>query len=188
MWYDQTGLKRLKFSTKILTLDAAILSPGACLFEGTNLSEGRGTMKPFENIGAPYIDGAVWAKALNDEKLRGVEFIPVEFTPKSIPNMATRPKRLGEKCGGVLVKVTDRDVLEPVRVSVAMLVTARKLYPDSFQWLALPMRVLNLLIVMLLVFSMTAISQKAKNGVVVNGIYAVLQEGKTPEEARKIGR
>ncbi|HCA79670.1 MAG TPA: DUF1343 domain-containing protein [Bacteroidetes bacterium] len=134
MWYDQTGLKWLPPSPNIPTLDAAILYPGACLFEGTNLSEGRGTMKPFENIGAPYIDGAVWAKALNDEKLRGVEFIPVEFTPKSIPNMATRPKRLGEKCGGVLVKVTDRDVLEPVRVSVAMLVTARKLYPDSLKW------------------------------------------------------
>jgi uncharacterized protein YbbC (DUF1343 family) len=134
MWYDQTGLKWLAPSPNIPSLDAAILYPGTCLFEGTNLSEGRGTMKPFENIGAPYIDGAKWAKALNDEKLKGVTFVPVEFTPKSIPNMATKPKRLGEKCGGVLVKITDRESLEPVRVGVAMLVTAKRLYPDSLKW------------------------------------------------------
>jgi uncharacterized protein YbbC (DUF1343 family) len=134
MWYDQTGLKWLAPSPNIPSLDAAILYPGTCLFEGTNLSEGRGTMKPFENIGAPYIDGAKWAKALNEMNLKGVAFEAVEFTPKSISNMATRPKRLGEKCGGVLVKVTDREVLEPVKVGVAMLVTAKKLYPDSLKW------------------------------------------------------
>jgi len=134
MWYDQTGLKWLPPSPNIPTLDAAILYPGACLFEGTNLSEGRGTLRPFENVGAPFIDGVKWAKALNDAKLKGVTFEAVEFTPKSIPNMATRPKRLGEKCGGVFVKVTDRDALEPVKVGVAMLVTAKKLYPDSLKW------------------------------------------------------
>ncbi|MBM2839997.1 MAG: hypothetical protein HW412_525 [Bacteroidetes bacterium] len=134
MWYDQTGLKWLPPSPNIPTLDAAILYPGTCLFEGTNLSEGRGTLRPFENIGAPYIDGSKWAKALNDAKLKGVAFEAVEFTPRSIPNMATRPKRLGEKCGGVLVKVTNRDVLEPVKVGVAMLVTAKALYPDSLKW------------------------------------------------------
>lgn len=91
MWYDQTGLKWLPPSPNIPTLDAAILYPGTCLFEGTNLSEGRGTLRPFENIGAPYIDGPKWAKALNDAKLKGVTFEAVEFTPKSIPNMATKP-------------------------------------------------------------------------------------------------
>ncbi len=134
MWYDQTGLKWLAPSPNIPTLDAAILYPGTCLFEGTNLSEGRGTMRPFENIGAPYVDGAKWANTLNGLNLKGVTFEAVEFTPKSIPNMATRPKRLGEKCGGVLARVTNREVLEPVRVGVAMLVTAKQLYPDSLKW------------------------------------------------------
>lgn len=134
MWFDQTGLKWLPPSPNIVTLDAAILYPGTCLFEGVNISEGRGTMNPFEMIGAPYIDGKAWAKALKAEGLKGVAFEAVEFTPKSIPNMATRPKRLGEKCGGVLAKVTDREVLEPVKVAVAMLVTAKKLYPDSLKW------------------------------------------------------
>lgn len=134
MWYDQTGLKWLPPSPNIPTLNSAILYPGTCLFEGTNLSEGRGTPRPFENIGAPYIDGVRWAKALNEEKLKGVTFVPVEFTPKSIPNMATRPKRMGIKCGGVLVEITDRERLEPVKVGVAMLVTAKRLYPDSLKW------------------------------------------------------
>jgi uncharacterized protein YbbC (DUF1343 family) len=134
MWYDQTGLKWLPPSPNIVTLDAAILYPGTCLFEGVNISEGRGTMHPFENIGAPYIDGSAWAGALNAMGLKGVTFAPIEFTPKSIPNMAMSPKRLGEKCGGVLVKVTDREVLEPVKVGVAMLVAAKKLYPDSLRW------------------------------------------------------
>jgi uncharacterized protein YbbC (DUF1343 family) len=99
-----------------------------------NISEGRGTMHPFENIGAPYIDGSAWAGALNAMGLKGVIFALIEFTPKSIPNMAMSPKRLGEKCGGVLVKMTDREVLEPVKVGVAMLVAAKKLYPDSLRW------------------------------------------------------
>jgi len=134
MWFDQTGLKWLPPSPNIVTLDAAILYPGTCLFEGANISEGRGTMNPFELIGAPYIDGTAWAKALAAENVKGVTFVPTDFTPKCIPNMATRPKRLGEKCGGVLVKVTNREVLEPVKVAVAMLVTAKKLYPDSLKW------------------------------------------------------
>jgi uncharacterized protein YbbC (DUF1343 family) len=134
MWFDQTGLKWLPPSPNIVTLDAAILYPGTCFFEGVNISEGRGTMNPFEMIGAPYIDGKAWAEALKAEGLKGVAFEPIEFTPKSIPNMATRPKRLGEKCGGVFVKVTGREVLEPIRVAVAMLVTAKKLYPDSIKW------------------------------------------------------
>lgn len=134
MWYDQTGLKWLPPSPNIPTLETAILYPGTCLFEGTNLSEGRGTMRPFENIGAPYVDGAAWARTLNALNLRGVRFDPVEFAPKSIPTMATRPKRLGETCGGVMVKITDREVLEPVKVGVAMLVTVKKLYPDSLKW------------------------------------------------------
>lgn len=134
MWYDQTGLKWLPPSPNIPTLETAILYPGTCFFEGVNISEGRGTMKPFENIGAPYIDGSAWANELNTMGLKGVAFEATEFTPQSIPNMATRPKRLDEKCGGVLVKVTDREVLEPVRVGVAMLVAAKKLYPDSLKW------------------------------------------------------
>ncbi len=133
-WYDQTGLKWVRPSPNLPTLESTILYPGTCLFEGTNLSEGRGTERPFENIGAPYVDGAKWAQALNDCKLKGVTFEPVEFTPRSIENMAMHPKYEGIKCGGVVPKITDRNSLEPVKVSVYMIATARKLFADSLKW------------------------------------------------------
>ncbi len=134
MWYDQTGLKWIRPSPNLPTLQSAILYPGTCLFEGTNLSEGRGTEHPFENIGAPYVDGKKWAKALNDYNLPGVRFEPVTFTPRSIENVAMHPKYEGENCGGVFAKITDRNNLEPVKVAVYMIATAKKLFADSLKW------------------------------------------------------
>ena len=134
MWYDQTGLKWVRPSPNLPTLESAILYPGTCLFEGTNLSEGRGTERPFENIGAPYVDGTKWAKALNDCRLQGVKFKMVEFTPRSIENMAMHPKYEGVKCGGVIPIITDRNSLEPVKVGVYMIATAKKLFADSLKW------------------------------------------------------
>ncbi|MCX6144677.1 MAG: DUF1343 domain-containing protein [Ignavibacteriales bacterium] len=135
MWYDQTGLNIwTKPSPNLPTLESCIVYPGTCFFEGVNISEGRGTERPFEMIGAPYIDGAKWAKMLNDYKLNGVTFEPIEFTTRSIENAVQHPKYEGQKSGGVFVKVTDRDSFEPVKAAVYMLAAAKRLYPDSLRW------------------------------------------------------
>ena len=135
MWYDQTGLKIwTKPSPNLPTLKSCVVYPGTCFFEGVNISEGRGTEKPFEMIGAPYIDGTKWAKMLNEYKLNGVTFEPIEFTTRSIENAVQHPKYEGQKSGGVFIKVTDRDSYEPVKVAVYMLAAAKKLYPDSLRW------------------------------------------------------
>jgi uncharacterized protein YbbC (DUF1343 family) len=135
MWYDQTGLKIwMKPSPNLPTLQSCVAYPGTCLFEGVNISEGRGTDKPFEKIGAPYIDGETWAKALNQHGLKGVVFEPITFSTRSIDNVVQHPKFEGQKCGGVFLKVTDRDVFEPVKTAVYMLSTAKQLYPDSMKW------------------------------------------------------
>ena len=133
-WYDETGLAWVKPSPNMATLATATLYPGTCLFEGTNLSEGRGTPKPFETIGAPYINGEAWARALNASALPGVTFEPATFTPVMIPNTTNNPKYKDEPCSGVTITVTDRDALQPVRTAVEMLVTARKLFPESVTW------------------------------------------------------
>ena len=126
-WYDETGLAWIPPSPNMPTLDTATVYPGTCLFEGTNLSEGRGTTKPFEWIGAPWIDGTAWARALNDLDLPGVRFRPVTFRP-------TFSKFAGESCQGVQVHVRDRDCFKPVRTGLAMLATARQRWPEHFEW------------------------------------------------------
>lgn len=134
MWYDETGLKWVKPSPNIATLATAVVYPGTCLFEGGSVSEGRGTDQPFEFIGAPYIDGKQLAKELNAYKLRGVWFEPIVFTPREIPNIVANPKHKGVECGGIYVKVVDRDVFEPVKTAVFMLSSIKRLYPEGFQW------------------------------------------------------
>lgn len=134
MWYDETGLTWTKPSPNMATLATATVYPGTCLFEGTNLSEGRGVARPFETIGAPFVDENAWAKALNARSLPGVRFEAVRFTPREIPNVASRPKHQGTECGGVSVVVTDRERFEPVRTAVHMLETVRRVAGDKFQW------------------------------------------------------
>jgi uncharacterized protein YbbC (DUF1343 family) len=134
MWYDQTGLKWVRPSPNLPTLESAIVYPGTCFIEGTNLSEGRGTERPFQYIGAPYADGVKWARILNEYKLKGVAFEPIEFTPRSIDNAAMHPKYEGVKCNGIFVRIVNRDELEPVKVGVYILSTARQLFADSLKW------------------------------------------------------
>ena len=107
------------------TPDTALLYPGTCLFEATNLSEGRGTTRPFELIGAPYIDDR-WAAALQDKGIPGVEFREAYFTP-------TFSKQAGKVCGGVQVHVTDPGQVEAITAATHMMVEARRLYPE-FDW------------------------------------------------------
>jgi uncharacterized protein YbbC (DUF1343 family) len=128
MWYDETGLPWVPPSPGMPTLEVATVYPGACLFEGTTMSEGRGTTMPFLWIGAPWIDGDIWARNLNQLGLPGVRFRPVAFTP-------TTSKHEGLECFGVQIHVTDRDSYLPVRTALHMLLTARRLAPVEFNWL-----------------------------------------------------
>jgi len=123
-WLDETGRPFIAPSPNMRTLTCATVYPGTCIFEGTNLSEGRGTTAPFELIGAPFVDGDAWAKKLTERGLPGVKFIPVTFTPDS-------RRFAGEKCGGVQVVVTDREALHPVAMGVHMLQTVQQLYPEQ---------------------------------------------------------
>jgi len=126
MYFDETNLPWVIPSPNFPSQNTALVYPGTCIFEGTNLSEGRGTTIPFEVIGAPYIDAIEYANALNELGLKGVKFRPAHFTP-------TFSKHANVLCHGVQVHVTDRDKFEPVKTGWAMLDVVRNLYPEDFQ-------------------------------------------------------
>ncbi len=127
MYYDQTGVPWVIPSPNLPTLDSAIVYPGAVLFEGTRLSEGRGTTRPFELIGAPWIDGEGLADAMNARGLPGVRFRPAFFEP-------TFQKHAKETCGGCQLHVTDRSAFRPVRTAVELMAEFRRQEPARFAW------------------------------------------------------
>ena len=131
MYWDETGLPWVMPSPNMPTLDTAIVYPGTVLFEGTALSEGRGTTRPFELIGAPWLDGEVLASRLNAIGLEGVHFRPAIFEP-------TFQKHAKETCGGCQIHVTDRHSFAPVKAGVALMRECYGLAPDKFQWRAPP--------------------------------------------------
>ena len=126
MYFDECDVPWVLPSPNMPTLDTAIVYTGTCLFEGTNLSEGRGTTRPFELIGAPWINAFELSKELNKLNLNGVYFRPASFTP-------TTSKFSGKQCFGVQVHVLDRDVFESVKTGFAMLEVIRTMYPSDFQ-------------------------------------------------------
>ena len=127
MYQDDTGLPWVLPSPNLPTLDSAVVYPGMVLLEGTNLSEGRGTTRPFEIVGAPWLDAHRLADALNDLRLPGVHFRPAEFQP-------TFQKHARQTCGGCQVHVIDRTAFRPVLTAVALLQTCRRLATDRFAW------------------------------------------------------
>jgi len=127
MYFDETGLPWIIPSPNVPTLDSAIVYPGAVLFEGTKLSEGRGTTRPFELVGAPWIDGERLADAMNARGLPGVHFRPVFFEP-------TFHKHAKQTCGGCQIHVLDRRTFRPVRTSVELLAEFRREEPARFGW------------------------------------------------------
>lgn len=133
MWYDETGLPWIGPSPNMPTLETAVVYPGFCLLEGTNLSEGRGTTEPFLKIGAPWIDADRFSSALNQLNLPGIRFRSTTFTPVSIPHVALRPKYLDEGCSGVAITITDRDVYRPIEAALHILEKTKMLYPQQFQ-------------------------------------------------------
>lgn len=125
--FEATGLPWVLPSPNMPTLDTAFVYPGACLLEGTNLSEGRGTTRPFEIFGAPFIDGRRLASVLQAWNLPGCHFRPLSFEP-------TFHKFAGQVCGGVQVHVTDRRQFEPVVTYTAAIAAIAGSWPDGFAW------------------------------------------------------
>jgi len=113
-YLDETDAPWAMPSPNMPTIDTAVVYPGGCLIEGTNLSEGRGTTRPFEIIGAPFLNGARFADALNQAGLPGVYFRPLQFQP-------TFNKHANRLCEGVFVHVTDRSTFEPVLSYIALI-------------------------------------------------------------------
>jgi uncharacterized protein YbbC (DUF1343 family) len=109
------------------TVDTACVYPGLCMVEGTNLSEGRGTTRPFEIIGAPFLDPYRFCERLRAERLPGVGFRPMSFRP-------TFQKHAGKACGGAMLHVIDRSCFLPVRTGIAVLRAAREVGGEAFAW------------------------------------------------------
>jgi len=127
MAFEATGLPWVLPSPNMPTPETAFVYPGMCLLEGTNLSEGRGTTRPFEIVGAPFLDGAALAAALARADLPGVVFRALSFRP-------TFHKHQGQACGGVQLHVLDRARFRPYLTGVAFLAETRRLAGDAFAW------------------------------------------------------
>jgi uncharacterized protein YbbC (DUF1343 family) len=131
MAFGDTGLPWVQPSPNMPTYDTALVYPGMCFFEGTLLSEGRGQTRPFEVVGAPYIDGSLWASETTKELLaagyEGFALRPLVFQP-------TFHKHAGQACGGIQLHVTDAETFAPVMVATALLKSAWRLFPDDALW------------------------------------------------------
>jgi uncharacterized protein YbbC (DUF1343 family) len=126
-WFDETSLPWVLPSPNMPTLDTATVYPGMCLLEGTNLSEGRGTTRPFEIFGAPFIRPGTLVDRLREFRLPGVRFRPLHFQP-------TFQKHAGGLCGGAQIHVIDRETFKPFRTAVAVLKTVHNTWPRDFAW------------------------------------------------------
>jgi uncharacterized protein YbbC (DUF1343 family) len=127
MYWDDTDVPWIMPSPNMPTLDTAIVYPGQVLFEGTQLSEARGTTRPFELVGAPWIDADSFAARMNAYVLPGVHFRATYFEP-------TFQKHARQTCGGCQIHVTDRDTFRPVLASAALLREFRRANPERFAW------------------------------------------------------
>ncbi len=127
MWFDETGLPWVMPSPNMPTLDTATVYPGQVLIEGTNISEGRGTTRPFELFGAAWIDGFALARKLNALGLAGVVFREAWFTP-------TFSKFGGQLCGGAQIHVLDRNLYRPFEAALHVLKTIKEMYPRNFEF------------------------------------------------------
>jgi uncharacterized protein YbbC (DUF1343 family) len=126
LWFDETGLPWVDPSPDVRSLSAAALYPGVGALDGATVSVGRGTDRPFEQVGAPWVDGVRLAAALNARNLPGLRFYPVRFTPAAGPYA-------GEACPGVFIGVTDRAALRPVRLGLEIAVALHRLFGGRFE-------------------------------------------------------
>ena len=125
--WAETGLPWVAPSPNMPTTDTALVYPGMCLLEGTNLSEGRGTTRPFEVFGAPWLEPIAMAESLNALALPGVQFLPYKFRPMF-------DKHAGQTCGGAQIHLTDRAAFRPFQTGMRVIEAARRLAPIDFRW------------------------------------------------------
>jgi uncharacterized protein YbbC (DUF1343 family) len=127
MWFEDTGLPWVLPSPNMPTVETAAVYPGMCLLEGTNLSEGRGTTRPFEIFGAPFIDPDALIRRLSEFRLPGVTFRPLSFLP-------TFQKHAGTVCGGAQIHVTEKERFRPFKTGIAIIKATFELYGKDFSW------------------------------------------------------
>ena len=133
MWYDETGLPWIKPSPNIPSITTAIIYPGMCMFEALNVSEGRGTMHPFEHFGAPWIDNQNLADTMNEFALPGIYFNATAYTPVNIPGASGRPKYMNEEVKGLNLIITDREQLRPLSIMVYLFSALKQHYPEEIE-------------------------------------------------------
>ncbi len=124
--FDRTGLVWVNPSPNMRSLTEALLYPGVGLLEATNLATGRGTDTPFERVGAPWIDPAQFADALEALRLPGVRFVPMRFTPKE-------RQYAGKECGGVFIIIDNWKTFEPMHLGVGLAVALRATYREAWE-------------------------------------------------------
>jgi uncharacterized protein YbbC (DUF1343 family) len=132
--WDELNLKWLPTSPNIPTFKTALVYPGTCLIEGTNISEGRGTENPFLTIGATFINPDNLISTLNTDESTGIILSTVEFIPVEIEGKAVNPKFEGEKCYGINIEVTDKTKFSAIGFGLNLVYTLHKLYPDDFEF------------------------------------------------------
>jgi uncharacterized protein YbbC (DUF1343 family) len=132
-FFNHYSSKWIKTSPNIPDFETALVYPGLCIIEGTNVSEGRGTLHPFLTIGAPFINSADLINKLKTLGIKGVELTSVKFTPVPIKEMSEDPKYKNEKCRGISVKVTDGKKFHPIEFGIKLVYSLRELYPDKFK-------------------------------------------------------
>lgn len=133
-YYDQYYSDWNPPSPNINTFETAVVYPGMCLFEGTNLSEGRGTYEPFRLIGAPYLNTAEVIEEINTLNPEGVKLEMINFTPVSIDGMSASPKYINTECAGIRITITDKYKFKPVYFAVQLLAVIMKLHPENFKF------------------------------------------------------
>jgi len=171
MRFRETGLPWVFPSPNMPTPETALVYPGMCLLEGTNLSEGRGTTRPFELMGAPWLDGHRLAEALARERLPGVAFRPASFVP-------TWDKHAGVRCHGVELFVTDAERFRPFRTGLACVLHARRQDPGRFAWRTAPYE----FVAGVPAFDLLCGSDRERRGIEAGAALAELSRALPPEE------
>jgi uncharacterized protein YbbC (DUF1343 family) len=170
MHFDETGVPWVMPSPNMPTLDTAVVYPGTVLFEGTNVSEGRGTTRPFEIIGAPWIDAEALAAKLTAHRMPGVHFRANVFEP-------TFQKHAGQACGGVQIHVLDRNAFLVVQTAVAVLMEIRALDLTRFEWRQPPYEYETEKLPFDILAGSSALRQQIEAGIPARTIYYSWQDG-----------
>jgi uncharacterized protein YbbC (DUF1343 family) len=132
-FFDHYSSKWTKTSPNIPDFETALVYPGTCLIEGTNISEGRGTLHPFLTIGAPFIHAVDLINKLKNLGIEGVELTSVHFTPVSIKGISEDPKYKDEECNGISIKVADSKKFHPIEFGIKLIYCLKELYPNKFK-------------------------------------------------------